>query len=270
MVRHVAVAGDRDGRCCAWARRAPFGRRSETRSVFLRQLRATLHPRAGSSRRRRRRRPARRRGCGRARPRGCRRGARTRTRRSRGWPTRRVPTVPRSARGARRASVKPGARVGLWSSARSGSPGSAQVASTYPTSARGSPSVQISQSSTARISPRSSTMQLPRRKSPCTTVLSVCSGMCAASSSCTRSTAGSVARLRRLELRVPPLELAARRARRARARSPSPTASTSTRVERDERVDERIAGVRPGRLVELGDRGRRRRAARCPSTYDIT
>ena len=68
-----------------------------------------------------------------------------------------------------------------------------------------------------------STMQLPRRKSPCTTVLSVCSGMCAASTSCTRSTAGTSRVLRRLELRVPPLELAARRARRvARGRRARP------------------------------------------------
>ena len=79
--------------------------------------------------------------------------------------------------------------------------------------------------------PAVSTMQLPRRKSPCTIVLSRCSGIRDASTSCTRSMAGHVVVLRRLELRVPALELtadqlvAARRGRRAPPRRRRPRAA---------------------------------------------
>ena len=148
--------------------------------------------------------------------------------------------------------------------------GAERVAAARPTSrARsrrrraGSPSVQISQSSTARISPCGSTMQLPRRKSPCTTVLSVCWRDARGEQRRARGRPPGRSRVldasncachrlswRRDEL-VAPGEVA------------EPDRVDVDRVQRDQRVDQRLAAVRAGRLVELGARRWRRRAARC-------
>ena len=112
-------------------------------------------------------------------------------------------------------------------------------------------------------------MQLPRRKSPCTTVLSVCGGMRAGEQLVHTVDGRDLAGLRRLELRVPPLELA-RHELVASREVAEPDGVDVDGVERHQRVDERLAAVAACGLVELGDRGGRRRAGRCPSTYAIT
>ena len=101
--------------------------------------------------------------------------------------------------------------------------------------------------------PRSSTTQLPNRKSPCTTVLSCCSGMCSASRACTRSTAG-MSRVRlasncachRLQLTADQFVAAGEVA--------ESDGVDVDRVQRDQRVDERLAGGPARRFVE-GQRG---------------
>ena len=109
-----------------------------------------------------------------------------------------------------------------------------------------------------------STMQLPRRKSPCTTVLSVCGGMRRGEQLVHAVDGRHVARLRRLELRVPPLELTARRSSSRRGEVAEPDRVDVDRVQRDERVDERLARCGRARRRRARRSRCRRRAGRCP------
>ena len=220
-------------------------------------------PGAGSSRdprRPRRRAPERMRGP--ARPRGCRRDARTRRRRSTGWRRRRGPSGRRIARSSASRVVKPGARVGLWSSARQ------RIAGLRPrrehvadVGAGVAERADLPVEHRVHVAVRS-TMQLPRRKSPWTTVLSVCGGMRAARSVVHAVDGRNVARLGGFELRVPPLELAGDELVAPREVA-EPDRVDVDRVQRHQRVDQRFAAVGACGGVELGRRQWCRRAARC-------
>ena len=116
-------------------------------------------------------------------------------------------------------------------------------------SASGSPSVHSSQSSTASTVPCSSMMQFPSRKSPCTTVLSRCSGMRAREELVDLLDPGKVVRLRLLVLAVPTAELATDVVVLLREIAESDGVDVD-RVQCHVRVHDALARVSPRRLVE--------------------
>ena len=165
--------------------------------------------------------------------------------------------------------MKPGASVGLWSSARSGSPGSAHVASTYPTSARGSPKradlpVEHREDLAADVDDAVPEAEVAVDDRALGLLRDVRREHLVHAVDHRELT-----RLRRLELRVPPLELTADELVASREVA-EPDRIDVDRVQLHERVDQRIAGVRPGRLVELRRRRSSMSLSTMPATYDIT
>ena len=252
--RDVAVSGDGDGRCTRGHDVLPSVDDQSPRaysSASCAQL---------STRRRKESRstppsPRRPKGDGRGRLRGCRRGARRRRRRSRGWRSRHAPSARRSGASSTSRVVKPGASVGLWSI---GAAADRRVRPTWRARTRRRRAGRRACRSPSR-APRWTSPPFGRRCScpggsrRARRSLSVCGGMLAASSACTRSTAGtsrvfdaSNCACHRLSWRATSSSVARDRRdrrRRRRRRAARPVRRRATR--RCSRVP----------VVELGDRG---------------